>query len=640
MSQELSVETSDAGPPTLPSQPSSIGSSVNSAFRSPVKIEPNDDYEQSSVKDVMDVKPEVFQSAKERRRSKVSANEPHVRRPMNAFMIFSKRHRPLVHQQYPNKDNRTVSKILGEWWYSLAADQKAEYHKLATQVKEAHFKAHPDWKWSTKEKKIKSESLNTTPVALTPLKNKVFDFDIRTSDDLAKSFVDGTALLSPMTPMTPGASAFRHLSSRDSTQSSTSSFDFPGLPLMSPSLSAISMNTASITSSPALSSATPSFQFDFESLKQGTAGVYPTFNPAMISTLVNSSTPCRQILPMYNTDISSFFLPTASAFRVLNPTISSIIGGFSSADTVTTPLGAPATTMAAMKMSFPETASMLPQLQEKLESVSFLDQIKIEPGETPLPSPNVVRPTIIPTAQFLAPTQQFVLQPTPAQLGIRRNKRPLREIDTDVTVSAKLFKRNDEQMDKLLARVGFTEKFAQLPEFTPKIYNEIPASPNLPTPFKTPGQDQSIFFGANFNPDQQFLSRDNVTPQSACTPMTPMMSGQTTPMFGERSSIKKLLEERRRLVATFLDDQGLFPNNHTINEFQELHKEVFPTRNALILKIREVRQRRMSTGSEAEPSYKPTIENIISALYDKYPHENKLPTSSFSSSTELIDIIV
>ena len=39
-----------------------------------------------------------------------------IRRPMNAFMIFSKRHRPLVHQQYPNiTDNRSVSKILGEW---------------------------------------------------------------------------------------------------------------------------------------------------------------------------------------------------------------------------------------------------------------------------------------------------------------------------------------------------------------------------------------------------------------------------------------------------------------------------------------------------------------------------------------------
>ena len=38
-----------------------------------------------------------------------------IRRPMNAFMIFSKRHRPLVHQQNPNQDNRTVSKILGKY---------------------------------------------------------------------------------------------------------------------------------------------------------------------------------------------------------------------------------------------------------------------------------------------------------------------------------------------------------------------------------------------------------------------------------------------------------------------------------------------------------------------------------------------
>lgn len=35
----------------------------------------------------------------------------HIRRPMNAFMIFSKRHRPLVHRNHPNSDNRTVSKV-------------------------------------------------------------------------------------------------------------------------------------------------------------------------------------------------------------------------------------------------------------------------------------------------------------------------------------------------------------------------------------------------------------------------------------------------------------------------------------------------------------------------------------------------
>ncbi|XP_022914927.2 protein capicua homolog isoform X2 [Onthophagus taurus] len=79
-----------------------------------------------------------------------------IRRPMNAFMIFSKRHRALVHQQFPNQDNRTVSKILGEWWYALSPDKKKEYHELASEVKEAHFKAHPEWKWCNKDRRKSS----------------------------------------------------------------------------------------------------------------------------------------------------------------------------------------------------------------------------------------------------------------------------------------------------------------------------------------------------------------------------------------------------------------------------------------------------------------------------------------------------
>ncbi|CAB0020378.1 unnamed protein product [Nesidiocoris tenuis] len=57
-----------------------------------------------------------------------------IRRPMNAFMIFSKRHRALVHQRHPNQDNRTVSKILGEWWYALGPEEKQRYHELASEV--------------------------------------------------------------------------------------------------------------------------------------------------------------------------------------------------------------------------------------------------------------------------------------------------------------------------------------------------------------------------------------------------------------------------------------------------------------------------------------------------------------------------
>ena len=64
----------------------------------------------------------------------IDTDKDHIRRPMNAFMIFSKRHRALVHQRHPKSDNRTVSKILGEWWYALGPKEKQKYHDLAFQV--------------------------------------------------------------------------------------------------------------------------------------------------------------------------------------------------------------------------------------------------------------------------------------------------------------------------------------------------------------------------------------------------------------------------------------------------------------------------------------------------------------------------
>lgn len=90
--------------------------------------------------------------------SPLTKSKDRIRRPMNAFMIFSKRHRALVHQRHPNQDNRTVSKILGEWWYALDPEQKQKYHALASEVKEAHFKAHPEWKWCSKDRRKSSGS--------------------------------------------------------------------------------------------------------------------------------------------------------------------------------------------------------------------------------------------------------------------------------------------------------------------------------------------------------------------------------------------------------------------------------------------------------------------------------------------------
>ncbi|KAF7257049.1 hypothetical protein EG68_04607 [Paragonimus skrjabini miyazakii] len=80
-------------------------------------------------------------------------SDQHVRRPMNAFIIFSMRHRGEVLRLYPTMDNRVASQILGEWWYKLGAADRAPYQKLARELKAAHFQYHPNWKWSTKERR-------------------------------------------------------------------------------------------------------------------------------------------------------------------------------------------------------------------------------------------------------------------------------------------------------------------------------------------------------------------------------------------------------------------------------------------------------------------------------------------------------
>lgn len=89
--------------------------------------------------------------------SRFTFSSDHIRRPMNAFMIFSKKERPLIHQQYPNCDNRAVSKMLGERWYALNQEEKKLYHEIASQLKKDHFKANPEWKWRNKLERQKSE---------------------------------------------------------------------------------------------------------------------------------------------------------------------------------------------------------------------------------------------------------------------------------------------------------------------------------------------------------------------------------------------------------------------------------------------------------------------------------------------------
>ncbi|GBP50314.1 HMG box transcription factor BBX [Eumeta japonica] len=79
--------------------------------------------------------------------SAVTDAAQHARRPMNAFLIFCKRHRAVVRDKHPNLENRSITKILGEWWAHLDDRDKRVYTDLAKQYKDAFFDANPDFKW-------------------------------------------------------------------------------------------------------------------------------------------------------------------------------------------------------------------------------------------------------------------------------------------------------------------------------------------------------------------------------------------------------------------------------------------------------------------------------------------------------------
>lgn len=61
-------------------------------------------------------------------------NGTSMRRPMNAFLIFCKRHRSLVREKNPHLDNRSITRILGDIWANLGTEEKSTYINLAKQV--------------------------------------------------------------------------------------------------------------------------------------------------------------------------------------------------------------------------------------------------------------------------------------------------------------------------------------------------------------------------------------------------------------------------------------------------------------------------------------------------------------------------
>lgn len=78
--------------------------------------------------------------------------ESHVRRPMNAFMVYAQLERNRILELRPNLHNAEISKTLGRKWKLMSGDDKRPFVEEAALLKAMHLLEFPEYKYRPKKR--------------------------------------------------------------------------------------------------------------------------------------------------------------------------------------------------------------------------------------------------------------------------------------------------------------------------------------------------------------------------------------------------------------------------------------------------------------------------------------------------------
>jgi len=71
--------------------------------------------------------------------------KPHIKKPLNAFMLYMKEQRAKVIAECTLKESSAINKVLGQKWKQLARSEQDKYYEMAKEERLRHMQLYPGW---------------------------------------------------------------------------------------------------------------------------------------------------------------------------------------------------------------------------------------------------------------------------------------------------------------------------------------------------------------------------------------------------------------------------------------------------------------------------------------------------------------